>query len=108
MAIEPNPEFERSVDAIAYQDERGNWRAGPDNSKGQPTGSFISSTYAKQARGLRKWNNDVKRAMRSGEADGFDEGKELVREYRDMKNKLDTGEISESEFSQWVSDTLGS
>lgn len=108
MTIEPNPEFERSVDAIAYQDSDGNWRAGPDNSKGQPTGSFIDSNYAKRARGLRKWNNDVKRAMRSGEASSFDEGKELVREYRDMKDQLDRGEISQDEFANWVSDTLGS
>ena len=102
------PTTERSVDAIAYQDSNGNWRVGPDNSKGLSKGQFIGSTYAKRARSLRKWNNDVSRAQRVNNVEDRKEAMELVRGYREMKEKHDNGEISDEEFVEYVKETFGS
>ena len=107
--IRLNVEYEKSPDAIAFQDKNGNWRAGGD-AKGYQKGQFVDSTYAKKARGLRKYNNDLKRTIRSGrnDADTKEGARAIVNSYREMEQKFKSGEISQAEFNEFINETFAS
>lgn len=107
MTVKIDPSFESSLDQIAYQDSNGNWRAGPDNNKGQPTGSFISSEYANRARSMRKYHNDTKRVMRGQKVDQ-NKARKLVNEYREKQKQFRSGEMGEDEFTEWINENIGS
>ena len=106
MTFEINASEEYSLDAIAFQDASGNWRAGPDNSRDKAPGQFIGADYATRARNSRKYWNDVKRAYRSDAADSVEEAREVVTEYKEMKAALDRGDITPEEFDRWVGETF--
>lgn len=108
-----DPSFENPLDQIAYQDDNGQWRAGPD-AKGYESGQFVPQEgddlkgNVARARSMRKYKNDVKRTMRRHDDMNQEEAMELVNEYREMKDKFENGEISEAEFNEWIADHLES
>lgn len=99
---------ERDLDAIAKEVSPGVWQAGPDNTRGKSVGEFISPRYAKIARGVRKWHNDVARVQRSQQIDDRNDAMQLVRDYRTQKDAFEKGEISQAEFIEWIQENIES
>lgn len=97
---------ERALTAIAYKDDNGNWRAGSE-SGAYDRGKFVPESYAKSARGTRKYYNDIARVMRLDEVDEFQNAKDMVDQYRDWYEQLQNDEISQKEFKDLIGDMLG-
>lgn len=85
---------------IAYKDDAGNWRAGPD-AKGYDKGQFVSGDYAQRARAVRRNANMVKNIMREaneGEGVSETEAREISTEIRE---RLDDAESEEERRGIW-------
>lgn len=94
--IEIDPDVIRPQTDIAYQDEAGNWRAGPD-AKGYEPGQFVEVNYAKRATGVRKRTNMVKSIQRGAEVPE-DEARERGRT---ILEKLEDAETDQEEREIW-------
>jgi len=74
---------------LAYQDDNGNWRAGPDaveNGHAEQVGQFVPEDYAQKARSTRQNANAVKQNMRKQDM-SESEAREYVNERVDELRK---------------------
>jgi len=103
-AVDLDPDTIRPATGIAYQDDNGNWHAGPDavkNGQAEQVGEFISGDYAKKARGLRRNANMIKNIMREhNEGEGTTE-KEAREIARDVQRELRDAETEEERRDIW-------
>ena len=82
----------RSLDDVAYQDEDGQWRAGPDSS--HPEGTQLDAPEANRARSLRQYHQTWKGIAWNNPDISDDEAKELAKDLRDrLENVEDPDEI---------------
>lgn len=94
-AVELDADTIKPPSNIAYQDDAGNWHAGPDY-KGASEGSFVDPSSAKMRRSLRQNANMVKQIMRSNDVDETEarETSHTIREeLRDAEGEEERREI---------------
>lgn len=78
------------VSDIAYKDDNGNWRAGPD-AKGYKQGQFVDAKYAKTATSIRRTTNLTKSIQRARDV-SESEARELKNEMVEALNEAETKE----------------
>lgn len=88
-AVDLNPDIIKPLTDIAFKDESGQWRAGPDNAKGLEPGQFISSDYAEKARSSRANANFVKQIMRSRDV-SESEAREIGEDFLERLDEADS------------------
>lgn len=84
------------VSDIAYKDDAGNWRAGPDAKKGYQQGQFIDSDYAERATSIRRTTNLIKSIQRArdvSESEARDLKDDMVSELEDAETKEERRDI---------------
>lgn len=95
-AVKLNPNVIKPLTDIAFKDENGSWRAGPDNNQDLKAGQFIDSGYAVKARKARANANFVKQIMRSRdveEAEAREIGDDLLERLDEAETEADRREI---------------
>lgn len=100
--IIPNEDFQNPIETATGLDNIPRLKDGKQDPSLPPGGDIG------RAMSMRKYWNDIARVRRSEKIDGLDEAREQVRNYREWKAQLRSGEISESEFRDRIQDSIGS